>query len=365
MSQASSNAARMGCAFALVAGASCGPALPIQYETEHLRIGTALDHPLCEGDLVALERVISTVEDELSVEMQGVTTVYVWDDEQWFLGPNENCPKRTLGCINYSSSTIWTSVGSLQHELVHAVIGGVPLAPFFEEAIADIYGGWQTRFGPSAPSTNDGRSIWTIDRQTGRHFVRWLRERWDSQALGELVRARGRSFKAFEAVYGVSVAQAEARYFDEAPYGYPSMYGCDGPRLAADELGWSGEVELDCGAGEDTRVAGIGMSTHRTFVVTEPGYYTFSLDADWFDIFRCSGATVEEAPDPHEIWEDAPVHHSGYPSGASWPYFGRGVRDLYLQAGTHDINLGLYGHGAGFARVAIWPSVGPQPAAPE
>lgn len=344
----------------------CGSELPIQYETEHLRIATDFDHPLCKGDLVALERIISTVEDELSVKMKRVTTVYVWDDDHWHFGPNENCSATALGCINYSTSTIWTSREMLEHELVHAVVATPSLAPFFDEAIADVYAGRQARFGDTAPTANAGTSWLTADRQVGRHFIRWLREQWGAEALGELTRAGGDSFKAFRSVYGVSIEAAEALYFEEAPYGYPSMYGCDGPRLTEQSAGvaWADVLDLDCGAGEDTRVGGIGMSVHRTFVVTEPGFYTFNLDADWFDIFRCSGPRVDQAPLPGEAWEDAPLHHSAFPSGGYQHYYGRTVRDLYLEAGTHDINIGLLGHDQGTARIAIWPSSGAQPATP-
>lgn len=349
-------------------GAGCHTELPIQYETEHLRIGTDLEHPLCEGDLLALERIIETVEDELSLEMGRVTTVYVWDDDNWLSGPHKNCPsgESTLGCTHYPNPTIWTSTQALDHEIVHAVLGGRQLAPFFEEAIADVYAGRQTRFGNTAPSDNQGTDAASADLTTGRHFVRWLRERWGPEKLGELVRAGRSSFDEFESVYGISLEEADALYFEEAPYGYAAMFGCDGPELVREnDSGWAAEISLDCEAGEDTRVAGIGTIAHRTFTVTEPGYYTIVIEGDWFDIYRCSSeARIEEAPSLTDHLADAPVHHAGFPDGAYHQYPGPGTQDLFLEAGRHDIGVGVLGYDAAFARVMISPTLGPRRTTP-
>jgi hypothetical protein len=350
----------VGCVLACT---SCQVELPIEYETEHLRIGTDLDHPLCHGDLVALERIIARVEDELSIQMSDVATVYLWDYDRW--DPESvGCRAYALGCFRPTSMTIWTSDVALEHEIVHAVVGRSSLAPFFDEGLADVYGGAQTRFGTTAPSANEGTSGATTDRGTGSHFVRWLRELWGPAPLGLLVRADEPTSYAFEAIYGMSIEDAEALYFEAAPYGYPSIYACDGPVLTETHgsHGWTGEVALDCGAGTDTRAAALGMRAHRTFHVRDSGYYTVSVDADWFDIFRCSEPRIAERTPHSSFLDDAPVHHATYPSGASRHYFGQGMRDLYLEAGVHDIALGRLGHDQGVARVAIWPALAAQPA---
>jgi hypothetical protein len=343
---------------------SCQSELPIEYETEHLRIGTDLDHPLCQGDLVALEQIIGRIEDELSIEMPGTATVYVWDVLRWSPESTGYCRRDTFGCTNTKSLTIWTSTVALEHELVHAVIGETSLAPFFNEGLADVYSGRQTRFGHTRPSANEGTSGRTADRGTGRHFVRWLRERWGSEPLGRLVRAGDRTFGSFEAIYGMSVEAAEALYFEDAPLGYPAMYICDSQGLAEapSGRGWRDDVALDCSLGVDTRVAGIGMKTHRSFAVQESGYYTINIDADWFDIFRCGDPRIEAVASSSDHLDDAPVHHASYPSGSSRHYFGRGAHDLYLHVGVHDIAIGLLGHEHGLARIAIEPALGAQPA---
>jgi hypothetical protein len=248
---------------------------------------------------------------------------------------------------------------------VHATIGlkRKDIAPFFNEAIADVYGGVQTRFGATAPSGNDGTSWLTADRRTGQHFIRWLRERWGLQSLARLVHAGSQTFAEFDDIYGMSIEDAEAIYFEDAPFGYPSMVGCDGPDLIWDESGskWYAQLNLSCETEDDTRAAGAGMFVHRTFVVEEPGFYSISTDAYWFDIFRCSPERIEQPPDSTDWLDDAPVAHAGYPSPSYRHYEGGGVHDLFLEAGTHDIGIGLLGHDAGVAHIAIWPTLGPQP----
>jgi hypothetical protein len=353
--------AAVGFLLVLWTAQGCQPELPILYETEHLRIST--DHPLCKGDLVALDDLVHRVEQELAVEMKDVPTIYMWHDETWFGGPHENCPPNTGGCINHIKSTIWTSRSSLEHEIVHAVVGRNKVAPFFDEALADIYRGDQTRFGRSAPTANEGKSDVAVDRGAGRHFVRWLRERWGTQRLAQLVNA-GRTFKNFESVYGMSLEAAEALYFNEAPHGYPAMYACESPEIVwtSEGLGWAEEFNLDCVAHEETRAYGDTIGVQRTFTVGEAGLYTFDTDAYWFEIYRCSGPRIEEPPHPLDFLEDAPAHHAGYPSGASRIYFDPARRDLFLQPGLHNITIGLAGHGKGTVRLAITPALGPRPA---
>jgi hypothetical protein len=343
--------------------AGCGAELPNQYETAHLRIHTDSDYPLCKGDLLALEDLVHRVEQELAVEMKGVSTIYMWHDETWFGGPHENCPANTGGCINPMKSTVWTSRSSLEHEIVHAVVGRNKVSPFFDEALADIYRGDQTRFGRSAPSANEGKSDVTVDRGTGRHFVRWLRERWGAQRLAQLVNA-GRTFKNFESVYGMSLEAAEELYFNEAPYGYPAMYACQSPEIVwtSDGLGWAEEIVLDCAEGEDVRSHGGAIGVERTFLIREAGLYTFDTNAYWFELYRCSGPRIEDPPHPLDYLEDAPAHHTSYPSGASRFYIEQPRRDLYLEAGLHNISFGLFGYDGGSVRLAITPALGPRPA---
>ncbi len=336
--------------------------LPIRYETEHLQIGTEFDDAaFCRGDLLELERRISRIEDELEITLDETYTVYVWSDESWWEGAVRNCDADdALGCTRKNRATIWTTRFALEHELVHAVLGQSRLHPFFEEGLAEVYGGRQTRFGSSAPSANSNTDRATADIGTAAHFIRWLRERWGPHGLARLARTKD-GFDEFEAIYGMSIDEAEQLYFAEAPYAYAAFDDCDAPDLPpADFDGWVDPIELDCELGDDTRSAGEGILVHRTLTIFEPGNYSVWTDGEWFDIYRC-GTRFESAPGPDAWAEDVPSSHAGYPSPAYRHYVGAKVHDLYFEAGRHDIGVGILGHTRGVAKVEIWPSLARTP----
>jgi hypothetical protein len=343
--------------------------LPIEYETEHLRIGIESDDgPLCQGDLVEIERQLDRIEDELEFEPKETYTVYIWSDQTWSSGAMNNCDDShaVFGCTSYSRAIIWTTRWALGHELVHAAIGSSNLHPFFEEGLAEVYGGRQTRFGSSAPSANKDTDRDSANAGTGAHFIRWLRERWGPQQLARLARTGKDSFSEFESIYGMTIEEAEQLYFAEAPFAYAPFSDCDGPELASADFidGWIDTITLDCATGVATRNSGEGIIVHRTLEIPEPGYYSVSTDGEWFDIYRC-GDRFDDVPDPDWWTEDVPSSHAAYPSPASRFYAGGEVHDLYFEAGTHDIGVGILGHEQGVVNVAIWPSLAPTPGGSE
>ncbi len=345
-------------------GCSYPTELPIKYQTEHLRIGIESDEgPLCQGDLLELERRIAKVEDELEFELNKTYTVYIWSDDTWWSGAINNCISDVaFGCTKQSRATIWTTRWVLEHELVHAVVGRSKLHPFFNEGLAEVYGGRQTRFGVSAPSANESTDRYTADTNAAAHFIRWLRERWGPHQLARLAKSGTDGFSGFESIYGMTIEKAEQLYFAEAPYAYASFDDCDGPELASAEFidGWIDTVELDCESGIDTHSSGEGIIVHRTLVISKPGYYSVSTDGEWVSLFRC-GDRFDDVPAPDAWAEDVPSSHAGYPSPAYRHYAGGEVHDLYFEAGRHDIGVGILGHERGIANVAIWPTLAPTP----
>jgi hypothetical protein len=341
--------------------------LPIEYETEHLRIGTEPDDaPLCRGDLIALEHQLARIEDELELELAETYTVYIWSEETWWAGAINNCPGETsLGCTMPSRAIMWTTRGALGHELVHAVMGRSSLHPFFEEGLAELYGGQQTRLGLSAPSANEDTHRNTTDVRTATHFLRWLREQWGPHPLARLAHDGQDGFSDFESIYGMTIEEAEQLYFAEAPYAYASLYDCQDLELASAEIvdGWIDTITLDCETGVDTRSAGEGIIVHRTLEVPEPGYYSVSTNGEWFDIYRCGNRF--DAPAPDSWLEDVPSSHAGYPDPAYRHYAGGEVHDLYFEAGRHDIGVGILSHEPGVANVAIWSTLAPIPGGAE
>lgn len=352
-------------ALASAATGCAEPELPIRYETEHLRIGTEPgDAPLCQGDLVALERQIASIEDELEFELSEVYTVYIWSDETWWAEAIDSCDgEASFGCTRQWQATIWTNRRALQHEIVHAVIGRSSLHPFFKEGLAQLYGGEQTRFGSSAPSANADADDDTADIRTATHFLRWLRERWGSHRLARLAHGDQDGFSEFHSIYGMSMEDAEQLYFAEAPYAYSSLDDCQGPELASATSvdGWADTITLDCEAGADTRSSGAGILVHRTLVVSEPGYYSLSTDGDWLDVYRCGDRF--ELPAPDLGLDEVPPSHATFPDPAYRHLAGDEVHHLYFEAGRHDLGVGVLGHGEGLANVAIWPTIAPTPGA--
>jgi hypothetical protein len=343
------------------------PPLPTSYETEHLRIGTDLEHPVCAGDLVAFEEIIHRVEDELGFSMEEKVSVWIWSDEAWKAVREEYCGSdpRTLGCTSYRENAIYTSWSSVEHELVHAAIPIPNLTPFFAEGLADVYSGAQTRFGLTAPADSLELSGEAMDRWMARHFVRWLRETWGGEKLGELARWGKSAGSRFEAVYGLSFAQAQEMFFAEAPWGYPRLDTCGGAPLDfADDLGgWQAVVDLDCGAGEDVRVAGIGRTARRTFVIPVAGHYSVRTDAAALILSRCATGPTHEAVRYDEfVDDDVPPSYAGQLWSEEFAFYeGGSVLDLYFEAGKHEIGLFLVGYDEGEVNLSIWPTLGPRP----
>jgi hypothetical protein len=346
---------------------SCGDPLPIQHETEHLRIGSALKHPICAGDLRHYERVVATVEDELAVDLNHTLDLFVWSHSEWKDHANQYCggsPAR--GCYKYNSKTVFTSEYALTHELVHATVDELKLPPFFGEGIAETYAGRQTRFAISLPSShiNDHSNPKTYDTNTAAHFVHWLRYKWGGQRLGELARLGASAFSDFERVYGVPFDVAEQLYLEEAPAAFPALYACDAPSMefVPPAHAWSTLVELDCENDEETQAWGAGMSVTRAFTIDDAGPYYLYADRGWMHAALCIESPVEEEPnEEEELMEDIPFIHSSYPSETG-RYFPGGVfHPVDLRAGLYTIRIGLDGFEAGSMQVDIWPRKGEHP----
>lgn len=347
---------------------SCGDPIPIQHETEHLRIGSAADHPICEGDLAHYERLIVTTESEMGVDLDHKIEVYLWGDEQWPGQADQRCGGALYrGCYKHDSDVIYTSEYALPHEIIHAVIGEPKLQVFFDEGIAEMYAGRQTRFAISAPSSHEGeyKTPEVYDLLTAAHFVHWLRDKWGGERLGELARLKGAAFSDFEVVYGISFDAAEQLYFEEAPAAFPALHACDAPSMdfiSATQT-WSAEVELDCVNDEETRASGSGLFVSRTFKINDPGPYYFHADRGGVQVALCIETPVEELPDEIDelIDEDVPYIHASYPSEAVRFFRGGEFHPVDLRAGLYLMRVHLEGFAGGMVQVDVWPRKGEHP----
>lgn len=349
---------------------ACGP-FPIEYETKHLRIGTNLDYPLCEGNLASYERIIATVQDDLGVHSDRTVDVYIWDAESWdaervgdgVCGPEI---KYVTGCYKSTSSTILTSTISLRHEIGHAAIANPSLEGLFGEGAAEMYSGATSRFGSTAPTQNIGVAREALDTGTAIHFVRWLRERWGGHKLGELFESGGSKLDIFESIYGMSLAEAEALYFKDAPPAYAPLHHCDAPELLPDLAAnsWRTDVEIDCSA-SDTFSGPGGLFVHRSLVIETAGRYSITTDGGWLDIYRCTQGAVDELPTAEELLaEDVPPDYGGFPDPAFRYFTGQQIHDVELKRGRYDVSVGIEGHEPGSAMVLVWPSIASQPGTP-
>ena len=118
---------------------ACGDDLPeIRYETEHLRIGTAFDAPLCQGDLDYYESIVTSLEQQLATSVRDPIEVYLWDTLSYF--PESGwCTEVAIGC--YGDGVVYADSLSIDHELVHAVIDTfADPSPFWDEGAAEALG---------------------------------------------------------------------------------------------------------------------------------------------------------------------------------------------------------------------------------
>jgi hypothetical protein len=337
--------------------------LPIEYETERLRIGT--DRLLCEGDLREFERALLFIEEDLGLRAPPTVTVYLWQQyDSWETRGSAECrywEGYVFGCYDYTYSTVHGTRFSLYHELTHAVVSNPDLDVFFNEGIADAYAQRVFPFGQSTPADNVDVSRTNYDKMASAHFARWLRERWGGHRLGQLAASRG--FEDFESIFGMSLSEAEALYFAKAPSMYPPFRSCDDPELPRWELlgGWAEEFEFDCDD-ENTLAGGNGLLGRRTFEVPEDGRYSLVTDGLFFRAFRCAEGSIEVyRSDPALSMDDIPPEYDGHPSPGARMFEGGEVHTVELRRGRYGLMVGAEGFEPSRVSFAAWPSLTPGP----
>ena len=277
----------------------------ITYETERLRIGTEFAEPLCQGDLDYLEALLTSLETQLDTTVEEPIEVYLWGQRDTM--PLTWCDDDLSGC--YRGGTVYTSEVSLDHELVHAVVGTFANPPaFWSEGAAEALASSRTLFTSSTP-TNSLESEDPVYAVAG-HFSRWALETFGEESYRALLRHPGSAREAFEATYGLSVEDAEAAYFEQAPHSYGALIACGHPELpSVGELAWSEELDIDCG---QPHVYGgtAGIKAKRVLTISQRGYYAFSTTAESALIMRCHDETYEEAPsvEESELYGDVPAY---------------------------------------------------------
>jgi hypothetical protein len=329
---------------AVLAGSACAPDLPpIEYETEHLRIATESDAPVCQGSLDWLESHVVWVEGELGLELSAPVEVYFYEDLV-----ESQCADRdgkASGC--YGDGLIFTDWTSVPHELVHAVAAEADDADeFFAEGTATAFSENWSEFGDQAPSLGVGLDAEDIDYNAAAHFVRWLYERDGAGPLTDMldesssVRGPSHAEKAFEKAYGQSLLDADIEFYDEAPQRYPTQRQCDQPSLEWDGDRAEADIELDCSA-SDTRGSG-ALFAARTFDIPADGHYVLELESPATALVRTCQDTILPLGAPAPPMPALPVGE--FAGGNGWfpgDWVSSGAHDLYLYEGRYQIDVRL------------------------
>ena len=344
-----------------VLSSGCEQRPPIRYETEHLRIGTDYDAPVCRGNRDHLERVVTSLEERLDTKVTAPIEVYLWglEDPGW-------CPEVGTGC--FENNTVYSSEVSVDHELAHIVIAtlGDPAA-FWDEGSAEALQSDRTLFGLSAPIDDLNLETARVNYHTAGHFSRWLIESRGIDSFRQLLRSSAGALEAFEGAYDLSFEAAQEQYFNEAPHSYGALIACEHPALPqTDELTWSETLEIDCEA-EHVYSTPDGMGMFRVLTIEQRGYYVLSTSAELGTIARCDDEDLE-----HPVTPDDPKHGDVPPTTNYSIYqyirtFGIDGEEttLDLAPGRYEIGAGYYDHEARTAQLTVEVAAGPIPQLPE
>ncbi len=392
----------------------------LRYETEHLRIGTDFDEPLCRGDLDRMELVITVAESLLATSVEERVDVYLWSVEDW-PGANVVCRAGTGGCYLRSGPTIYANQALIDHELIHAVTAtlGRP-ATIWDEGAAEALQSQRKRYATSRITDNLELEAPELDYNAAGSFVRWLLETRGPEQLRELLETGGDPRESFEHVYGMTVEQAEDQYFVEAPYSYGALIACEHPDLAArgespraaslglsaeggvaetcstpgttafrllaldenpgarrhvdfhhgllaevDELRWAETLDVDCA--EPHVFGGPGaMGSYRVLTIAERGHYSLSSSAASIRIARCQDEDLEQAPLPDDADAgDVPLADDTWPDGYARVLPGDGeLTVLDLAPGRYEIAAVFPDHEPRTASLEVRAALGPVPVLP-
>lgn len=341
---------------------TCGCALDgPRYSTEHLEIQTAFVEPLCGGDLQRMELFVENVQEMLGLTLADRIDVFLWDD----FSDLPNCPRGATGCYKRGRHSVYTEFSSLNHELIHAMTAELGRPDhFFNEGIASALSGNALIFKAVEPTASLGKSALDVDRGAAAHFTRWLLDTFGTSRWRMLQASRGRE-DDFAKIYGVTLADAQAEYFQTAPWVYPPLFQWEAPPLLPASLGWRGEVIFDC-ASEDTLGQPLGIGVGRTLRVTEAGDYDFWTSADLVTVVRqfdngvLSMAEAEAGAD----W-DFPVPNQLRPFGRGVAVPGGAIVTLSLEEDQYQLIITDIDRDAERAGVVVFPHLGPVDVIPE
>lgn len=335
----------------------------IRYETQHLRIGTDFDEPLCRGYLDHLELVVTTTETALAADVDKPIEVYLWSDLTW--DAEGLCDADDgLGC--FERGVVYSGLYTADHEIIHGVIHAfADPASFWDEGTASGFSE-RTRFSRSPPVPNLELDLPELSYGASSAFARWLFETRGPELYQELIRHRGGGRDAFESVYDMTAEEAQEEYFETSPYSYGVLVACEHAALpSVGPREWAESIDLDC---DNEHVWGgpYGMGARRVMEISERGFYSFSTTADVLTIARCQDVDLDEPPvlgDP--AMGDVPFMTPTFPEFSVWFSGSDGPVSYDLAPGRYEVIASQAGHEPHTYEVTVTADPGPVPQTPE
>ena len=286
----------------LVAAFGCSPLPDVAYETERVELAPDFDAPLCRGTLDDLDAQVGRIEHELDrIYDERPIRVY------WIEGDlEEQCGEGRTGCYFPATRILFAETGSIDHELVHAVLDSEGVSYFLEEGLAELLSGVGVVYqpDPDGPGPADRLRLSPseyrkggLDYAAAAHFMHFVYTEAGAGAVRRLGReiavdaSPGRLESVIEDVMHASVAEVESRYQTSAPRYYPGLAQSRVPALELGELADGIEVLLDCDE-PDTRgpLPHEDGGMYRVFRLDVPfsTRVDFELSGDdegWLDVF--------------------------------------------------------------------------------
>lgn len=327
------------------------------YSTEHTRIFTTFNDPLCAGDLAGIDRHIAQVEEHLGTQLHDTLDVFLWNFSEPL--PDVPCPYGRDACYVRSSKRIYTNFGALEHELNHGVIAelGNP-KPFLDEGVATAMESRMLRFSTENPSAQINLGRGDVSYQAGAFFTRWLLDTHGVAKWRDLYSGRG-SRAAFERIYGVSFDDAVEDYLATAPWVYAPISDAGAPTLASSDDGWRERVQINCQS-DDTFGRPGRRITIRRFVVQEDGHFDFWTTADGLSLRQVPRDDLTTASDTEAALSgDVPLWDELSPSGTTRWVEGGKMETKKLVSGEYQISVVDIDSDDDDAVVTILPHRGP------
>jgi hypothetical protein len=345
----------------LVLSSGCNELPPMRYETDHLRIGTDFEGPVCAGTLHEFEEQVLFVEEAHDFQVQGKLELYLFKDSVGEWCGRESVP----GCyFSHGEKRAYSTYPVARHEIVHAVMGQIHAggSSFFAEGFAVDLTGEGSSFPVTYPSSNLGLLSIEVSHRTAGHFMRWLRSRYSSSELEDIMRHSGHhrsashATAAFNKATGDDFHEVEQAYFETAPEFFAPFDIVEPPTVAAENGGWDIALDLNC---EEIDTEGYDDEMWRRvrIEVTEPGYYV--LVVTWPATATISLRRTEDLPvgDPIPNRPSWPIGDELFDAPEAW--FPNVPLETWLDAGIYDIGVHVPGVAPTTAAVRIHPQVGP------